>query len=117
MGENINGTNQRDLQLTNKPWIVPWGTERMAQRIQKQNRVTLHISAHLKRGEDQTEKSSYSEYWLQKVIWYGSTKLENKLPEIVQNIRLNNKLYQENNENLMSGIDSRRKELSWSKDP
>ena len=32
--ENINSTNKRrDLQLTNEPWIVPWITERMPQRI------------------------------------------------------------------------------------
>ena len=32
--ENINSTNKgRDLQLTYKPRIVPWGTETMPQRI------------------------------------------------------------------------------------
>ena len=40
--ENINSTNEgRDLQLTYKPRIVPWGTERMPQRIQRHRRVTL----------------------------------------------------------------------------
>ena len=28
--ENINSTNkERNLLIANKPWIVPWGTERM----------------------------------------------------------------------------------------
>ena len=32
--ENINSTNKgRDLLLANKLWIVPWGTERMPQKI------------------------------------------------------------------------------------
>ena len=32
--ENTNSTNKgRNLQLTNNPRIIPWGTERMPQRI------------------------------------------------------------------------------------
>ena len=85
--ENINSTNkERDLLLSNKPRIVPWGIERMPQRIQRYSRVTLHRSAHLKREQDQTEKSSYGLDWLQKGMWYGFTKLDNKLPQNVQNI-------------------------------
>ena len=58
--ENINSTNKgKDFQLTYKPRIVPWGAERMPQRIQRHNRVTLHWSTHLKWEQDQTEKSSY----------------------------------------------------------
>ena len=58
--ENINSTNKgRDLLLANKPQIVPWGTERMPQRIQRHRRVTLHRSSHSQREQDQTEKSSY----------------------------------------------------------
>ena len=55
--ENINSTNKRrDLLLANKPWIVPWGAERVPQRIQKYSRVNLHRPAHPKRQKDQTEK-------------------------------------------------------------
>ena len=113
--ENIHHTNKgRDLLLANKPWIVLWGAERMLQRIQRHGRVTLHRPAHLKWEQDQTEKSNNGLDWLQKGIWYGPTKLDNKLPQNVQNIRWSHKLYQENHENLQSGIDSRRKKLSWS---
>ena len=58
--ENINSTNKgRDLLLTNKLWIVPCGTERMPQRIQRLRRVTLHRSAHLQQEQYQTQKFSY----------------------------------------------------------
>ena len=64
-----------------------------------------------------TEKSSYGQDWPQKGIWYGPARLDNKLPQNVQNITWSHKLYRENHENLESGIDSRRKKLRWSKDP
>ena len=71
--ENINSTNKgRDLLLANKPWFVPWRTERMLQRIQRHNSATLHRSTHPKWEQDQTEKSSYGLNWQQKGIWYGS---------------------------------------------
>ena len=95
--ENTNGTkNGRDLFLVNKPLIVPWGTERMLQRIQSHRRNTLHWSAHPQREQDKMEKSGYGMDWLQKGIWYGPIKLDNKLSENVQNIRWSRKLYQEN---------------------
>ena len=115
--ENIDSTNKgRDLLLANKPRIISWGTERMLQRIQRHSKVTFHGSTHLKWEQDQTEKSSYGLDWLEKGIWHGSAKLDNKLPKNVQNITWS-KLYRENQQNLESGIDSRRKKLSWSKDP
>ena len=58
------------------------------------------------------EKSSYGLDWLQKGIWYGLAKLENKLPQNVRNIRWSHKLYLENHENLESGIDSWREKLN-----
>ena len=67
--KNINSTNKgRDLQLANKPRIVLWGRERMPQRIQRHGRVTLYRSAHRKREEDQTQRSSYSLDWQQSRI-------------------------------------------------
>ena len=58
--ENINNTNNgRDLVLANKLQIVPRGTERMPQRIQRHIRVTLLRSAYSKREPDQKEKSNY----------------------------------------------------------
>ena len=110
--ENINSTNkERDLQLANKSWIVPWRTGRMLQRIQRHRRVTSHRSTHPKWEQEQTEKSSYGLDWLQKGIWYGPAKLDNKLPQNVQNINNKNlniyitwshKLYRENHQNLES---------------
>ena len=84
------------------------------------NRATLHWSTHLQREQDEMEKSSYSLDWLQKGIWYGLTKLDNKLSSNVQDIRWSHKLHLiswENHENLESGIDIRRKKLGVSKDP
>ena len=58
--ENINSTNKRrELLLANKLWIVPQGTERMPQRTQSHGRLTLYRSAHPKREQDQTKKSSH----------------------------------------------------------
>ena len=51
--ENINSTcKARDLQLPDKPQTVPWGAERMTQRIQRHRRVTLHRSANPKWEQD-----------------------------------------------------------------
>ena len=67
--ENINSTNKgRNLLLANKPRIVPGGTERMLQRIQRHSRSTQS-----KLEQNQTEKSNYGLYWLQKGIWYVSS--------------------------------------------
>ena len=90
--------------------------KRMPQRTQRHGRATLHWSAHPKREQDQMEKSSYGLGWQQKGIWYGSAKLNNELPQNVQNITWSHKLYRENYENLESRIDSMRKKLCWSKD-
>ena len=115
--EHINSTNKRrDLLLASKPCTVPWGAERMPQRIQRHSRITLHRSTHPKWEQYQTEKSSYGLDCLQKGL-YGSTKLDDKLPQNVQNITWSHQLYRENQENHESGIDSRRKKLWWSKDP
>ena len=82
--ENTNSKNKgKYLLLANKPRIVPWRTERMPQRIQRHGRVTLRRSAYPKREQDQTEKSCYGLDWLQKGIWHGSTKMDNKLPQNV----------------------------------
>ena len=114
----IISTNKgKDLLLANKPRIVPWRTERLLQRIQRHSRITLHRSTHPKWEQDKTEKSSNGLDWLQKVIWYGSTKLDNKLSQNVQNITWSHKLYRPDHENLESGPDSRRKKHSWNKDP
>ena len=64
--ENMNSTNKgRYLLLANKLQIVPWGTERMPQRIQRHSRITLHRQAHPKREQDQTEKFTYGLDWRQ----------------------------------------------------
>ena len=116
--ENINSTYKgRNLLLANKLWFVSWRTERMPQGYQRHSRVTLHRSTHPKWEQDRTEKSSYGLDCLQKGKWHGSAKLDNKLPQNVQNITWSHKLYGGNYENMESGIDSRRKKFSWNKDP
>ena len=107
----------KDLLLAYKPRIVPWRTERMPQRIQRHSRITLHRSTHPKWEQDKTEKFSYGLDWQQKGIWYGPTKLDNTLSQNVQNITWSHKLHRKDHANLESGADSRRKKLSWNKDP
>ena len=51
------------------------------------------------------------------VAWIDYKKAYDTVPQNVQNIRWSHKLHGENHENLESRIDSRRKKLSWSKDP
>ena len=116
--ENTNSTNMgKDLLLTNKLRIVPRQTERMPQMIQRHSRITLPRSTHPEWEQDQTEKSSYGLDWLQKGIRYGSTKLDNKLPQNVQNITWSHKLYRKKHANLESGADRRRRKHSWNWDP
>ena len=56
--ENTNGRNKgRDLLLANKLRIVPWGTERRPQSIQKHERATLHWLAHPQWEQDKTKTS------------------------------------------------------------
>ena len=115
--ENTNSTNKwRDLLLADKLQIVPWRTERMLQRIQRHWRTTLHRSIYPHREQDETKKSRFGLDWLQKGIWYGPTKLGNKLPQNAHNNRWSHKLYRENHENLESGIDSWRAKFSWRED-
>ena len=66
-----------------------------------------HRPVQPKREQDQTEKSSYVLDWPQKGVWYSSAKLDNKLPQNVQNIRWRHKLYRVNHENLKSRVVSR----------
>ena len=82
------------------------------------NAELLHSDQHiLNESKTRRKTSSYDLDWLQNSIWYGSAKLNNKLPQNVQNITWSHKHYRENHENLESGVDNRRKKLSWSKDP
>ena len=63
------------------------------------------------------KKSSYGLDRLQKGIWYGSTTLDNKLSQNVQNITRNYKRHRKKHEKLESLVKSRRKKLDWNKDP
>ena len=113
---NSNSRNKgKDLLLGNKPGFIPGRIERILQRIQRLSRITLHRSTHRKWQQDKTEKSSYGLNWLQKGIWYGSTKLDNTLSQNLQNITRSHKLHRKDHANLESGTDSRRKKLSSNK--
>ena len=116
--ENTNiGNKGKDLLHVYKPRTVPWQTERMPQRILRHNRITLHRSRHPKWEKDKTKKSSYSLDWQQKGIWYSSTKLNTTLSQNVQNITWSHELHRKDHANLESGVDSRRKKISWNWDP
>ena len=109
--ENTNGTNKgRNLRFTNKPQIIPRGTERILQVDRRYRGASLHIL-----NESTTRRKNLAMAWIDyKKIWYGSPELDNKLPQNVQDNRWSYKLYRENHENLESGIDNRREKFSWS---
>ena len=79
--------------------------------------ITQHRSTHPKWEQDKKEKSSYGLDRLQKVIWYGPTKMDTTQFQNVQNITWSHKLHRRDHENLESGTDNRRKKQSWNKDP
>ena len=55
--------------------------------------VLFYIYQHIQKWElNKTEKSSYGLDWQQKGIWYGFAKLDNKMPQNVQNITCSHKL-------------------------
>ena len=108
---------EKTYHIANKPRIVPWRTERMPQRIQRQSGITLHRSTYSRCEQDKTEKSSYGLDWLQKGIWYAPTELDTTLSQNVQNITWSHKLHQTDHANMESGHDSGRKKHSWNKDP
>ena len=115
--ENIKSTNKgRDLLLANKPRIVPWGTERTRKGSRGRARL-LYLDQHMINERKTKWKNLAMALFDYKKIWYCSAKLDHKLPQNLQNIRWSHKLYRKNNKNLENGIDSRRKKLSWSKNP
>ena len=76
----------------------------------------LYIDQHIL-GESKTKRKTY--LWpglLQKGIWHGSAKLDNKMSQNVPNNTLSPKLHLENHEDE-SWIHSRRKKLGSNKDP
>ena len=104
--------------IASMPRIVPWRTERMPQRIQRHSRVTLHRSTHPKWKQEQTKKSSYGPDRIQKGIWYGSAKLDNKLSKNVQNITRSHKLHKKKNmKNWGVELTAGGKKPGWNKDP
>ena len=76
----------------------------------------LYIDQHII-NENKTRRKNLYMAWIDspKGIWYGPTKGDNNLSQNEQNIRWSHKLYQENHENLESGIVSRKEKLSWNK--
>ena len=77
----------------------------------------LYIDQHIL-DENKTRRKNLAMAWIDyKKAHKRPTKLDNKLPQNVQNISWSYKLYRENHENLESGIKSRREKLSWSEDP
>ena len=65
--------------------------------------MLLLIDQHiLNESKTRLKKSNYGLDWLQKGMWYGSVKLDNKLPQIVQNITWSPKLYRKNHEKMQS---------------
>ena len=114
--ENTNSTNMgKDLQLAHKPWIVHWRIERMPKRIQSHSRITIHRSAHPIWKQEQTEISSYGLDRLQKGIWFGSTKRDNKLSQNVQNITRNYELHRKIMKNWRVELTAGRRSLAETK--
>ena len=115
--ENTNSTNKgKDLLLLTNRGLFPDELKGCCKGSRGKAEL-LYIDQHiLNESKTRLKNKSYSLDWLQKGIWYGSTKLDNTLSQNVQNIRWSHKLHRQNHENLESGIDSRRKKISWSKE-
>ena len=78
----------------------------------------LYIDQHIlneKKTRRKNEAMARTNY--KKTYDMIATELDNKLPQNIQNITRNYKLYLENHENLESGIDSMREKFNWSEDP
>ena len=126
--EDINSTNKgRDLLIAIKPRFIPWRTERMLQRIQWHSRITIHRSTH-QLNESKTRRKNLAMAWInyKKAYdmvphsWIINSLKMYKISHEVINFILSIKFMTSCDmwyENLESGIDSRRKKLSWSKDP
>ena len=75
--------------------LTSWGWFPDKEKGCCKSRVTLHRSTHPIWEQDKTEKFSYGQDGLQKGIWFGSVKLDNKLPQNEQNITWSHWLYRE----------------------
>ena len=72
--ENTNSTNKgTDLFLANKPRIVPWGTKKLLQRIQRKRRATLHWSAHVQRSKTRRKNLG--------MVWTDNKKAFDMVPQ------------------------------------
>ena len=111
--ENTNSTNKEKIynSLTSRRFFPD---EQKECRKGSRGTADLHV---LNESKTRRKKPSYGLDWLQKGIWYGSAKLDNTLSQNVKNITWSHKLHRKDHANLESGADSRRKELSWNKDP
>ena len=103
----------RDLFFAYKPQIVFWWTERMPQRIQRHTRA-LYINQHIL-NENKTRRKNLAIAWIDCKNAYNMVQQRRmyKMYKISDEV----KLYRENHENLESGIDSRRENLSWNTEP
>ena len=80
-------------------------------------RKLLCIDQHIFKESKEMEKCSYGVDWLQKSIWYGLTKLDNRLSQNVHYIWLSHKVYPEYQGKLEQETDSRTENLSWGENP
>ena len=115
--ENINSTNKgRDFLLANKAQNVPWGIEKMQQKIQKNSRVTLHDQHILNKSKTRRKNQAMAWIYYKKVYdMVLQSWLTNCLSQNVQNIRWSHKLYWENHENLKVELTARGRSLAEAK--
>ena len=73
--------------------------------------ATQHWSTHAQWEQDKTEYQTMAK------IDNKKAKLDNKLLQNIQDIKLSQNFYRENHKNLENWIDSKTKKLSWSDDP
>ena len=77
----------------------------------------LYIDQHVLNKRKRRRKNQAMAWIDNKKTYYGSANLDTTLSQTVQNIIWSHKLHRKDNANLQSGTDSRRKKLSWNKDP
>ena len=109
-------TNDVGNTNSTKTLTVSRGKEKLPQVDQRYRRATPHESTHPQGMQDEMEKFNYGINWLQKGIWYGPTKQDNRLSKF-HKIFGCHKFCRKYLGKLESQLMNRKEKLNWSENP
>ena len=112
--ENINSTNKKAIYYSLTSCGLFPEEKNGCRKESRVMRELLYIDQYIL-NESKTRRKNLA--MTDKKAHMFPTKLDNKLPQNVQSIRWSHKLYRENYEIPVSGIDCWRAMFSWSKGP